>query len=358
VLLRGAGTYPLEVGEARWDYLGVSGPVPAWSAAVEEADWIGERLSPFDVHIVTSVVPAGFDAYARVLHPAQEPGRDGDRLVRWTEVAAWSGMPLRREAQFHSIALPPVRPQADAPWSGQGPEEGSLYLPDAEVLAGLAREWTATPGQCWFCLWDGYDWTGSLLARPGEPAVRVPDPIPAAFRNGPRAGLPNRDYLVYAGPVEAVTAVAPLSGLGQTPNLWWPADRAWCVATEIDLPWTYVGGPADLIERILGDERIEALAAEPGDSLTHIEEWVTRWVDDATATLLADGEAFIATSRGTVQAWLDLPSWLGRGMLRTRTAGDNGVSGTSQVGLSRSARADLRDDISFYLTSAITGLVG
>ena len=328
---------------------------PAWSDAAGEADWIGERLSPFGV---TSVVPAGFGAYARVLHPAEEPGRGGDRLVRWAEVAAWSGMPLRQDAQFHSIALPPVRPERQAPWRGQGPHEGSLYLPDAEALAGLVRQWTTTPGRCWFCVWDGYDWGGTLLGPPGEPGVRLPDPVPAAIRRGPRVRLPNRDYLLYAGPVEAVAAVAPISGMGQTPNLWWPADRAWCVATEIDLPWTYVGGPAGLVERILDDERIEALPAQPGDSLARVEEWVATWAGEATARLLSDGETVISTSRGTVHAWLGRPSRFRRGVLRTRTLGDNGVRGGGWVGLSHRSEEELRDEISFYLTHQVIGLAG
>ena len=55
--------------------------------------------------MVSSVVPAGFEAYARVLHPAEEPLHGGDRVVRWAEVAAWSGLPLRPGSQFHSIDL-------------------------------------------------------------------------------------------------------------------------------------------------------------------------------------------------------------------------------------------------------------
>lgn len=326
---------------ARCDHLRVDAPAGvAWSSAVGEADWIGERLSPFDAHKVTTVVPAGFDAYARVLHPAEEPERGGDRLVRWAEVADWSGMPLRPDAQFHSIALPPVRPQRQAPWSSQGPCEGGLYLPDAEALAGIVREWTSTPGQCWFCVWDGYGWAGTLCTRPGEPSVRLPDP--ATVRAGARVHLPNRDYLLYAGPAEAVAAAAPLSVAEQTPNLWWPADRAWCVATEIDLPWTYVGGPAGLIERILDDERIEALPADPGDPLTHVEAWVAAWVDQAIVSLLSDGETVISTSRGTVHAWLDRPSRFRRGLLRTSTLGDNGVNSSGGASLRHSGEEELR----------------
>ena len=165
-------------------------PAPAWSNAVDEAGWISNRLSPFESYIVTSVVPAGSEAYARVLHPAERPGPGGERLVRWAEVAAWSGMPLNRDAQFHSIELPPVRPEADVPWSSQGPEEGSLYLPDAEVLASVLSAWTATPARCWFCVWDGYDWAGTLFAVPGESGARLPDPVPAAVRRGSRVQRP------------------------------------------------------------------------------------------------------------------------------------------------------------------------
>jgi hypothetical protein len=76
----------------------VSDAEPAWSGETGQASWIGARLAPFGAGVVTSVVPGGFGAYARVLHPAEEP-LDGDRVVRWTEVAAWSGLPLRPGSQ-------------------------------------------------------------------------------------------------------------------------------------------------------------------------------------------------------------------------------------------------------------------
>jgi hypothetical protein len=76
----------------------------------------------------------------------------GGRLVRWADVAAWSAMPLRPDARFHSIALPLAAPGGPPPYGGQGPREGSLYVPDAEVLAAIVGDWTATPEDCWFCV--------------------------------------------------------------------------------------------------------------------------------------------------------------------------------------------------------------
>jgi len=40
-----------------------------------------------------------------------------------------------------------------------------------------------------------------------------------------------------------------------------PGDRAGWVATEIDLAWTYVGGPAALISDVLANSRLEASPA-------------------------------------------------------------------------------------------------
>jgi hypothetical protein len=332
----------------------VSGP--AWSDAVGEADWIGPRLRPLDAGQVTSVVPAGFAAYARVLHPAEEP-LTGDRLVRWAEVAAWSGQPLRPDAQFHSIALPPVRPSRPAPWASQGPRQGSLYPPDAEALASLARHWTSTPDRCWFCVWDGHDWAAVRLTRPGQPAEPVPDPLPAAVRSGPRVRLPDREYLLYTGRAEDVVTSA-LGGEEQTANLCWPADRAWCVASGVDLAWSYVGGPAGLIEQVLADNRIEALPASPDDPVGRVEDWVDAWAVAGTEQLMATGTATISTSRGTIQASLGRPSRRGGRTLEISSSGDNGVSGGHSTRLSRGADADLRDQVCVRLTFELIGLVG
>lgn len=52
------------------------------------------------------------------------------------------------------------------------------------------------------------------------------------------------------------------------PNLRWPDDRAWCVAPEIDFPYTYVGGSSKLIEEIIGHPLLEALPATIDQGIT------------------------------------------------------------------------------------------
>jgi len=331
---------------------------PRWSDDVGQADWIAERLTPReDEYPVTIVVPAGFEAYARVLHPAETPG-NGNRLVRWAEVAAWSGMPLRDDAQFHSIALPPAAPLGPPPFSGGGPRAGSLYPPDAEVLARLARVWTSTPENCWFCVWDGFGWGQGAVAAVSTEDGTLPeileealrDPVPAEVREGPRVRLPYRNYLLYRGPAEAVVATARVPGTWeQCANLWWPADRAWCAATEIDLQWTYVGGPRGLVDAILADDRIEALPAAPDDPVSRVEDWVTAWAGELADGLLARGEASLTTSRGTVEAWLR------SGELRIEATGardENSSAGSS----GRLSGDNLREELLFHLTYAILDL--
>ena len=56
----------------------------------------------------------------------------------------------------------------------------------------------------------------------------------------PTVFLPNREYFLYRGPIEVVPRFEHLPGHLQTPNMWWPKDRAWFVATEIDFDSTLV----------------------------------------------------------------------------------------------------------------------
>ncbi|WP_327045800.1 hypothetical protein OG320_29665 [Microbispora sp. NBC_01189] len=52
----------------------------------------------------------------------------------------------------------------------------------------------------------------------------------------------------------------------QSPSLFWPADRAWCVATEIDFDSTFVGGSTAAIGAVLTAPMLEAWPIEGGRS--------------------------------------------------------------------------------------------
>jgi hypothetical protein len=92
------------------------------------------------------------------------------------------------------------------------------------------------------------------------------------FPGAARIGTPNRGHFLLRGPLVGVLSSVAASGHRQsTSGLWWPADRAWFVATEIDHEWTFVAGQQSLIDQLQADRRLEvvttALDAPAGDAI-------------------------------------------------------------------------------------------
>ena len=75
-----------------------------------EAQWLVDELDP-TLETVGVLVPRGFEACARILHPAWRVRREGGRLVRspvrWSEVAELRGTTAHRLLQWPQVwALP------------------------------------------------------------------------------------------------------------------------------------------------------------------------------------------------------------------------------------------------------------
>jgi hypothetical protein len=194
---------------------------------------------------VGATIPTGFEAYARVLHPAYRTTDGHQALVRWTELAERAGVVPHAELQWEELASgagPGDVAPMDAP-----PQEGHLPAEEAAALVDVLRRHTATPDRCWFAVWDGF---GGL-----EPEVRWP--------GATRLHLPHRDYVLLRGSIDAATGSFCPAPFRQSANLWWPEDRAWCVATEIDYLWTYVGATEPCLEELLAEPRLEILRTRP-----------------------------------------------------------------------------------------------
>ena len=73
---------------------------------------------------------------------------------------------------------------------------------------------------------------------------------------------------LLAGPIGAIRTSLCHAPRFQTANLWWPDDRAWCVATEIDFMSTYVGGSRRCVQALVDHRGLEAMLVEPGDGIT------------------------------------------------------------------------------------------
>jgi hypothetical protein len=142
--------------------------------------------------------------------------------------------------QFHRIANLPAFPEPQFPTWVTVPSEGMLPATEGERLVTILRGHTTTPNHCYLGLWEGY----------GVSKLN-------AFAGMPRLLLPDRAYYLFRRPIDAVTSLT-IGTFRHPPNLWWPEDHAWCVATEIDLGETYVAASAVCVQQVVADAGIEA----------------------------------------------------------------------------------------------------
>jgi hypothetical protein len=241
--------------------------------------WIAPRLGPFGGW-VGSVAPRGYAAYARVLHPVPDAH---DRPARWAQVCAATGRRPHALMQWHAIAGV-IETQVETRsgtaltktmlWPGAEPEVGNLEPDALRTLCGVLAGHTAPGQDCFFALWEGRGWIH------GSPSVAVAnldgssEPVPPAFPpeviDGPRLRHPGRNYLLFTGPLSAALDLGDPRGVWlQSPNLFWSAERSWCVATEIDFDSTIVAGSSELIAAVLAEPRLEAWPVDPDDSLAY-----------------------------------------------------------------------------------------
>lgn len=117
--------------------------------------WVQKGFGPRFAHIET-LLPRGFEAYARIFHPARALD---DHPVRWSDVAVWSGRMTHPLMVFERISVPtPESERTDrgpAPWHDD-PAFGGLDEDQATVLVDFLRGFTSTPESCFFGVWEGY----------------------------------------------------------------------------------------------------------------------------------------------------------------------------------------------------------
>jgi hypothetical protein len=247
--------------------------------------WIKPRLGG-EFGAVTLQVPEGFEAYARIFHPASDS--DG-KPVRWAEVADTVGATVHREMQWHALlGLPgPEKlrgyygPSAgvDSKWVGYDPSVGAMDLETLDALCEILATYTEDPGHCYFGLCTIQGWLDSFMADEPKPLFELPY---------------GRDHIVLAGPLSAVDQIVRKESSGsssqhvfgarkggqpspesprdgrisrEAPNLIWPADHTWMVTSEIDFDSTLVGGSAKLINAMVDLSALEAWKVKPTDSL-------------------------------------------------------------------------------------------
>ncbi len=215
------------------------------------AAWLVDALSAAPPGTVASLVPAAFPAHARVLHPAVRYDGDDDVDVRWDSVAAANGTTAHRLMQWPGITGSwDYVGEDDQPdlWNDT-PAPGHLPSHVAAELAALLGAATTAPDRCCFGICD-------------EEGVAAPHLV-----------LPACELLVVSGPVTLAAANVAPEPQEQSPALWWPADRAWCVATDPELMSTYVACSTEVLDALLAS-RLEVHPARAGDPVGYAADTV------------------------------------------------------------------------------------
>lgn len=196
--------------------------------------------------------------------------------MRWNEIAEAHHRVMHPLAQWAQIN-PPLPGENSKPdrwgsdprpldartgvWDDE-PQLGVIPTSIAARLAVLLSRHTTTPDRCWLAVWEGY---GNL---------------DECWRAAPRFELPGRGMHLLTGP-----ATAAAHSLSETqlvairelhPNLWWSADHAWCVSTDVDMMTTYIGGSAEAIAAVVGDPQLEALPVTVDDAITWDSDTINR----------------------------------------------------------------------------------
>jgi hypothetical protein len=241
---------------------------------VAGTEWIDERLDQSRESRLTVgfIVPSGFEAYARLLHPARRllgSNREQRVVLRWAEIAKVRRKTMHPEVDLHALIDNANEWDYDH-WKAISTGEGEWFPPpealeetEALALLSILRGAKSSTDNAWFMLWNGY---GDL--RPDTPDIpvgtihRVDDPpdVPAGLEGGIWAF---RHYYVFRGPLDALSTW--FRWRDEAPNYFWPDNRSWIVATEIDGFSTYVGAPKERIDLILSSPFFEAVPCE----LTH-----------------------------------------------------------------------------------------
>ncbi|CAN5279006.1 hypothetical protein BH11ACT2_BH11ACT2_23500 [soil metagenome] len=253
-----------------------------WTADVARGEWIAPRLAGRGV--VGGTVPRGFEAYVRVFHPV-----DPYETTRatWAQVTREYGTVWHAAMQWDSVY------RGDPNRGCTRPQQGRLPVDLLALLSAPLADASTTPELATVGVWHGWGdlhpaGTGLLVASGGdgdasaardrllaELAASVSPEVSIAANLGPTLSLPDREYVLLDADVREFVDAALVdsagigwhSGFGPSPNLLWPADRAWFLATEIDFDSTIIGASRALIDEILATSTLESAEVDADTSL-------------------------------------------------------------------------------------------
>jgi len=276
--------------------------------------WLADRAGSWAT--VGGVAGTGFEAYARILHPVGAELADlsttdewGHHPVleeatwTWSQVAERTGRVMHPLVQYRRLTTDETLLDYPDGWGVSPSSEGWL---DPDLLAALTRHLvTTTPDDVVVGIWNGWglpdagqayvsfamatdggddgddeepaEWHADFERMQRERAASVSKEFRAAIDNGPHFEYPNRSFVLLQSSLSELSnpGWGYGAGIGWTtnspepaPQLVWPEDHAWVVATEIDWDSTVVAGTREVVDAILRDPTYETFEVHEGDELS------------------------------------------------------------------------------------------
>ncbi|MCB1017674.1 MAG: phosphotransferase, partial [Acidimicrobiales bacterium] len=238
--------------------------------AEHERDALGPAALPFDRSDVFDVDPSvGTLVDGRFVADPPSPRRGtpsfgiGVRPANDVVEAAWVRTGQARGQSDAAYGVGQLVPEGfervlfvdDVP--GDQDDWWELEKAHTMAIADVAARHTTTPDRVFFAIWEGHGYD----ERGVDHVLR--------FASGDRT----QEYFLLEGSLSGLADLvwpndAPTRWL--QPDLWWPADRAWVVCTDVDLACNYVAGPQALIDDVVGAVTTETRLVERDDPFERV----------------------------------------------------------------------------------------
>ncbi|WP_307786597.1 hypothetical protein [Rhodococcus sp. KRD197] len=164
----------------------------------------------------------------------------------------WSDLLVRGPLGYEAYAR--LRFIPDPSYPGQRASDADVIdelLPEIEQLAiavSHLANYTTTPDNCYFAIWEG--WGGIELVGP----VKVP--------------FISREAVLFNGAASDLLGWVDSRDNSSADNLpipsfIWPADRAWCIANDVDPHFATIGASSVAIQGLLGYTSIDITEDDP-----------------------------------------------------------------------------------------------
>ncbi|PKH08535.1 hypothetical protein [Planomicrobium sp. MB-3u-38] len=228
--------------------------------SLEEYKWIRDETVYFltdkrEGSRVENFLPKRFTHYCKIIHPLFRDPQIKDESLLWrdctpeqaSEFQLGERLRLMELAEKYDLkfskelsAASLMKKLGGSPRYIISGEEGEIESDSLKALVGVLRRFT-DEGHCYFLY----------------------------------GLLKSANYVdeLYRGDLAEVEELAKRDHLYGTPSYWWPADKSWCLYTDIDLNFSLIGGSPELIEALLADDFLECIECDASTRIDNLADY-------------------------------------------------------------------------------------